>query len=64
MTSWACTAAAMSAGVDSQSRVESSMSVNRNVTVPDGGCTDTAALYCVPNGQIGGSIDRNGSCSR
>ena len=40
-----CTAAAMSAGADSsQSRVESWMSVNRNVTVPDGGFTDTVGL--------------------
>ena len=29
------------AGADSQSRVESSMSVNRNVTVPEGGFIDT-----------------------
>src|SRR5438105_14855195 len=43
--SWADTAAVMSAGACSQNRVASSMPVNRNVTVPDGGCTDTAGLY-------------------
>ena len=43
MASWICTAAAMSAGDSSQSRVESSMSVKRNVTVPDGAATATRA---------------------
>ena len=37
MASCTCIAATMSAGADSQSRVESWTSVNRNVTVPDGG---------------------------
>jgi hypothetical protein len=37
MTSWVCTAVVISAGVDSQRRAESSMSVNKNVTVPNGG---------------------------
>ncbi len=43
--SCAGTAVVMSAGACSQSRVESSMPVNRNVTVPEGGSADTAGPY-------------------
>src|SRR4051794_29844110 len=41
MVSCACTATAISDGADSHHRVDSAMSVNKNVTVPDGRCTDT-----------------------
>ena len=43
IASWIRTAAAMSAGASSHRRVESSMSVNRNVTVPDGAAAATWA---------------------
>ena len=45
------------------------MSVNRNVTVPDGGCTTTSGLYRAPRPQIAdwGAKARSkgyGSCQR
>jgi hypothetical protein len=46
MTSWALTVSAMSAGFASHRRAESSISVNKNVTVPEGDCTVTTGLYC------------------
>src|SRR4051812_34621403 len=41
-SSWRTRAARIASGSASQRRVEPSMSVNKNVTVPDGGCTPTA----------------------
>src|SRR4051794_29638286 len=45
MASCTCSAAAMSVGASSHRRVESSMSVTRNVTVPPGRCTAMAEPY-------------------
>src|SRR6478672_11689767 len=49
MSSWTCSAPAMSVGASSHHRVESSMSVKRNVTVPLGRPSDMAEPYFIRN---------------
>src|SRR6185437_12467876 len=48
----------MSSGACSQCRAWSSTPVNRNVTVPEGGCADTAGLYRPLRQPQGESADR------